>query len=146
MAPAAGGNDTKSHDSAFSPGASLNLLHTSGFLVALIVFTICFEKALGMAEHALRDKKTYLHILNKVMKEFAILGFVSFGTLITIETSADIGAAHSPVMINFELAHLWIFGIGIILAVHAMSMALVLRNIKRKWDRMAMLSVADVDA
>ena len=48
-------------------------------------------------------------------------------------------------MINFELAHIWIFFVGCLYSIQAFILSIVLRSIKRNWDRMEQLSHADIN-
>ena len=89
MAGGGGSSNSTSHDSLFNPGKSLNIPILVGLLTALIVFTVLFEKGLHLLEHALHDHATYATILSKVLKELAILGFLSFATLMTINAGSS---------------------------------------------------------
>ena len=71
--------------SVFGLGASLDTSASSLSLMTLVAFTVLWEIMTHRIEVHLKNS-VYLNMVNKIYKELAILGFVSFSVMLFIES------------------------------------------------------------
>ncbi len=110
---------------------------------AMILLTLIFEIIIRHIENKTKNHTHSKEMIQKLFKELMILGFVSFGVLLTIELSSGY-ATSSPIFISFELAHLWIFFIAVIFIVNAIIGMIRVKNIKEHWDFTACIPIQEL--
>jgi len=108
----------------------LEVLPTTLSFIGIIFFTICFELLDHRLMHAL-ENTIYLAMLQKIYKELTILGFISFGVFMTINTADNL---HVPTLLAFEFAHIVIFFSAMFFIFQSIMMMLLSRAMKQRID------------
>ena len=123
----------------------IDLTKLTHSILLVVVVTVVFEQLLHQLTHFLEHNSLheYQMIVGKVTGELMILGFISFSVLMTIQ----FGSADKFVqayLLMFELAHVWIFTVGILYAIVA-TLWLVLGTLfKLRWTQWSAMDKRDV--
>ena len=106
-------------------------------MLAIILFTVIFETGLHALMHWLRNEglTVFVHVVDKVTGELMILGTISFAILMVIEATLDVPPDNwflrsIPML---ELAHIWIFAIGVLFAVLAIAWLAIATADRLRW-------------
>ena len=75
-------------------------------MVGLIAFTIFFEKVIHQLKHKAHPYPHYEEMLEKIIAELTILGFLSFTLTILVQSGV---LPHNEVLLSFEFSHVLIF-------------------------------------
>ncbi len=112
-----------------------------GWLALLGLITAVAESMLHQLEHYFRDRLMYLQLLRRVYKELTLLGFMSFILILM----RDFGQLTKTEFQIIELAHLWLFAVGISFIAQAVQAALGVRNSKSRWEDSFALGLKRLD-
>jgi hypothetical protein len=127
----------------FQEPIDLNRLTHSILLV--VVVTVVFEQALHHLTHFLEHNSLheYRTVVGKVTGELMILGFISFGVLMTIQFGMKDKFVQAYLLM-FELAHVWIFSVGIFFAIIATVWLILGTLFKLRWTQWSAMDKRDV--
>ena len=105
--------------------AAIDLWSLVCCMLLIILFTVIFETGLNALMNWLKNEglTVFVRVVDKVTGELMILGTISFTILMIIE--ATLGAPQDNWFLKsipmLELAHIWIFTIGVLFAVLAIA-------------------------
>jgi hypothetical protein len=116
----------------FALGDDLEVEFIAIILVCLIVFSMLCVGILNKVREMTEAWKHYTAVMDKVIEELAILGFISFA--LTMLESFGI-VTHSKILVTFEFTHILIFIFAIVLVIQALNVAAISIRIKRWWTR-----------
>jgi len=119
---------------------SLDLWHLTASLAIVIFATILFELAVHKCEHRFGKHQLYGPMLQKVMAEFTVLGFVSICTILAIQTGLVASLHVTTSVAEFEIAHIWIFFVGFYYVVMAFQNIKIAGEFTAKSHRWQMIS------
>lgn len=127
-------------------GLDANALNECKFGLSKIVFgydnLLLWLSLLGLAsallesylhhlEHKFAERRTYLRFLRQTYKELVILGFLSFVLILLRDFYPNMT---KNAFLIVEMAHLWLFSVGIAFVVVAIQISIGLVSSKRRWD------------
>lgn len=121
-----------------------NLVALAASLSILILFTLVLEFILHRLSHIAQNHPAGTATFQKAVTELMIMGFISFITLMTIQFDQNHNSTIIAYIAEFELAHIWLFFVGIMYVVHVVGFGIYFRYVKRNWDRMNLLSLRDI--
>ena len=107
-----------------SGGLNIFVLHTDMFSLAmsltiLVFITIVFELTFHHLKHAYHHDEIVSEIIQKVTAELTVLGFISITTILVVQN-----AGSNPAIVEslgeFEIAHVWLFFIGLMFVIEAL--------------------------
>jgi hypothetical protein len=111
------------HPTDAAGGLNIFQLHTDMFALAisltiLVVVTIVFEVVLHSLKHMYQEDIIVTEIIQKVNAELTVLGFISIATILVVQNTGT-----DPTIVEFlgefEIAHVWLFFIGLMFVVEA---------------------------
>ena len=116
--------------SVFGLGSQLDVEYTTWCFMGIIGFTIMFEL---FDEHLFErlEGSVYLDMMQKVYKELTILGFISFGVFMAINTNS---VEHGKVLLAFEFAHIVVFFSAMFFICQSILMMFLSKNLKINID------------
>ncbi|GMH74551.1 hypothetical protein TrRE_jg13455 [Triparma retinervis] len=126
--------------SVFGLGALLDVDYTTVCFIGIIFFTIMFELLDERMYEAL-EGSVYLEMMQKVYKELTILGFISFGVFMAINTNA---VAHGKALLAFEFAHIVVFFSAMFFILQSILMMLLSKSIKKRIDNICAQSIPEL--
>lgn len=103
-------------------------------IIAIVCFTVLLESSLNALRRWLRRKgfDVFVAVINKITGELMILGLISFFVLMGIEFFSDNAWVASNI-IMFEIAHVWIFVVGILFGVLAVIWMTIATSYQQRW-------------
>ena len=106
-------------------------------VTAIVCFTVFLERLLEFLRWYLTQKglNVFVAVINKVTGELMILGLISFGVLMAIEFFSDDPFVKAN-LIMFELAHVWIFCVGLGFGALAVVWMTIVTVYKQRWIEM----------
>lgn len=126
--------------------AEIGLVGLIGSMLLIILFTLFFETGLHVLTNWLKDEglSVFLAVVDKVSGELMILGCISFVILMIIEASVDLPSDSWIVsrILMLELAHVWIFAIGLMFATLAVAWMGIAGADRRRWTSFDLTSSA----
>ena len=123
---------------------SLDLWALTASLAIVIAATVAFELAVHTCEHKFERHPLYGPMLQKVMAEFTVLGFVSICTILSIQSGLVAEMKATDSVAAFEVAHIWIFQVGCFYVVQAFQNVKVAGDLSRKAQARDMISKEDL--
>ncbi|GMH78978.1 hypothetical protein TL16_g07995 [Triparma laevis f. inornata] len=126
--------------SVFGLGAQLDVEYTTWCFMGIIAFTIMFEL---FDEHlyAKLDGSIYLEMMQKVYKELTILGFISFGVFMAINTNS---VGHGAALVAFEFAHIVVFFSAMFFILQSIMMMFLSKRLKMKIDHICSAPIPEL--
>jgi hypothetical protein len=112
-------------------------------MVGLIVFTIVFEKIVHTMKHKASPYSHYKEMLEKILAELTILGFLSFTLTILIQSGV---LPHNEILLSFEFSHILIFFVACLLVIQGVNLAITSTSIKKKWASAKAMDRAQIAA
>jgi hypothetical protein len=103
-------------------------------IAVIVLITMVLEQGLHKLTHFLHHSglDMFIEILHKLQGELMILGFISFITLMIVQFFSSTKFV-SQNLLMFELAHVWIFAVGILYAVTGLIWMLIGEYFKEVW-------------
>ena len=83
--------------------------------------TIFFEVSIHALKHAYHHNEIVSDIIHKVNAELTVLGFISILTILIVQNSGG-NARLTESLGEFEIAHVWLFFVGLMFVLEAMLM------------------------
>ncbi|CAM9741303.1 unnamed protein product [Chrysoparadoxa australica] len=115
----------------FNLAGQLDVLQASLCFMVLIGVTVVFEFIVEKLEEALHEAEHYRAMLDKVFKELALLGLISFIVFVFETTGALQAVGGDSWLLSFEYAHILLFFVAMAYVLQAlMLMLLVVRSDK----------------
>ena len=122
----------------------MDLVVISVCLTVLVCITAALEFSVMKLKRAFEHNIAISQMLHKVISELMILGVISFSTalVLSFNSGSDI-IQHA--LAEFELAHIWLFLVGILYVVNAVNMMLNLESIKDAWTKFDDTRISSVE-
>ena len=83
----------------------------------------------------------YKEMVDKIYKELTILGFLSFGVFMFVQSKVEVD---QDIFVAFEFSHIVIFFAALFFIVEAFLLMLLNQKLKQKIDQASALSSADL--
>ena len=87
--------------------------------------------------------KAATQMIHKIVSELMVLGLISFGVVLVIQFESG-SELVEEVLAEFEMAHVWLFSVGLLYVVNAVTFMYNLKNIKKSWDRFDSMHTTDL--
>ena len=126
--------------SIFGLGSSLNVQAASISLIAIVAFTVIFELGTHKLDHHL-EGSPYKEMVDKIYKELTILGFISFGVFMFIQSEAEVD---QDIFLAFEFSHIVIFFAALFFIIEAFFLMALNQKLKTNIDMAVALSSEDM--
>lgn len=104
------------------------------YVTAIVFFTVFLERLLEILRWYLTQKglDVFVAVINKVTGELMILGLISFGVLMAIEFFSEDPFVKAN-LVMFELAHVWIFCVGLGFGALAVVWMTIVTVYEQRW-------------
>ena len=126
--------------SVFGLGALLDVEYTTICFIGLICFTIMFE-LLDEHMNEVLEGSIYFEMMQKIYKELTILGFISFGVFMAINTNS---VEHGKALLAFEFAHIVIFFSAMFFILQSIAMMFLSKSLKKRTDTICASQIPDL--
>ena len=110
----------------------MDLVVISSCLTILVGMTVVLEFSVIQLKAYFARNAAITEMVQKVISELMILGFISFTTALVISFNTDAELLQRA-LAEFELAHIWLFVVGMLYVANAVNMMLNLERIKNSW-------------
>ena len=123
----------------------IDLVRLTHSILIVVAVTVAFEQVLHQLRHFLSQNALheYVEVVGKVTGELMVLGFISFGVLMTIQFGMK-DPFIAEYLLMFELAHVWIFTVGVLYAVASTIWLLLGTFFKARWTRWSAMDNGDL--
>jgi hypothetical protein len=112
-------------------------------MVGLIAFTLFFEKIMYLLKAKAHPYPHYKEMLEKIVAELTILGFLSFTLTILVQSGV---LPHNEILLSFEFSHVLIFFVACLLVIQGLNLAVTSSKIKKNWARAKNMAKDDIAA
>ena len=110
----------------------MDLVIISTCLTILVGITVVLEASVIKLKDYFARNVAITEMVHKVISELMILGFISFTTALVISFNSD-SEILQRALAEFELAHIWLFVVGMLYVANAVNMMINLDAIKNTW-------------
>jgi len=116
----------------FALGSTLKADLFALSFIGLILFTLLFERVVEHAKHTAARQHHKLEVLNRLFGELMILGFLSFGVVILVQSKV---VRHgTDAFYAFEFAHILIFFVALMLILQAVLLFRTWGRVHELWE------------
>ena len=99
---------------------AMDLVPLTLSLLTIIVLTIFFENVLHGLSHKFENDPIAGAVIHKITAEFTVLGFISIIVVLLLQLKVAEKLGVLQYVSEFEIAHIWIFFVGVIYVVEAL--------------------------
>jgi hypothetical protein len=118
------------HTLIFDASDSFDVESITYTVLMIIGFTLFWEKIVHYMRHKTHPYHHLYQMLEKILAELTILGFLSFTLTMLIQSGV---LPENQILVSFEFSHVLIFFVACLLVIQGLNLAITSSAIKRNW-------------